>query len=362
MRWKQRVIQRSCWVVAVLLTVPAWGEDVQVKADSPAKGLLSMGVYDASDTLVRSLTYAKPVDPGQVALSWDATNDLGLPVAPGEYQVRGAWFSDGPKITMKMKVGISGEPPYVLANGLGGWGGNLGAPRTVCTNGKQLVAVFGCVEDNLNTGIQLMDADGKILRRYHSFFPWDVRLSGAMDAQNLYLAVADFGAKKLVIGKYKLEEPRGKVLVQLPCAGKPCPSGLWKDRWEAQMFGLTVNAGRLYAPVVTDNKLFVVDAESGKILHAVDVPSPRGVAAANGTIYMLSGTRLLKLDSDGKTTGTIIDAGLDDPAGLAIDHKGNLLIADRGVSQQVKVFSPDGKLLRAIGEQGGRPASGRFNP
>jgi hypothetical protein len=47
---------------------------------------------------------------------------------------------------------------------------------------------------------------------------------------------------------------------------------------------------------------------------------------------------------------------------LAVDGKGQFLIADRGVSQQVKVFSPDGKPLRSIGEKGGRPISGRFNP
>jgi len=55
-------------------------------------------------------------------------------------------------------------------------GGNLFCPQDLCSNGKDLIATFGCVEDNLNTGVQRMDTSGKVLGRYHTFFGWDTRL------------------------------------------------------------------------------------------------------------------------------------------------------------------------------------------
>ncbi|HUS59225.1 MAG TPA: FlgD immunoglobulin-like domain containing protein, partial [Planctomycetota bacterium] len=143
-----------------------------VRFDVPAKGHFSLGVYDDAGTLIRSLAYAQPTAGGTESLEWNATTDLGLPAQPGAYSVRGVWFAQPPAITAKMKVGLSGDPPYVLDNGLGGWGGNLGPPMDVCSDGKVVFAAFGCVESHNETGLQLMDVNGTILRRYSSFFPW----------------------------------------------------------------------------------------------------------------------------------------------------------------------------------------------
>jgi len=60
----------------------------------------------------------------------------------------------------------------------GEWGGNLGAPVDVCCNGRLMVGIFQCVESNYCTGIQLMDAAGKIQRRYSSFSPGTCALPG----------------------------------------------------------------------------------------------------------------------------------------------------------------------------------------
>ena len=46
---------------------------------------------------------------------------------------------------------------------------------------------------------------------------------------------------------------------------------------------------------------------------------------------------------------------------MALDAAGNFYISDRGHSHQVKVFSPAGKLLRAIGKAG-EPATGDYDP
>ena len=319
-----------------------------------------MGVYDGRNTLIRSLAAAKPVAKGVLTLGWDATTDLGLPVACGTYHVRGVWFPEGPRVDYVMKVGISGDPPYTRADGSGGWGANLGGPAAICTNGKELTAVFGCVEDAMTTGVQRMDFEGKILGRYNTFFGWDVRMAGAMDDKHFYLAVASLGDHRVVIGKYNRGTPQGRILLDVPAGQHVEAGGRWKARWTSDVRGLTVRGNRLYVPMKLDDKLFVVDTEKGNIVATWPIPSPRGVATRGGDLFVLSGRQLLRLDGNGHTSATIVD-GLDEPSGLALDDAGNFYVSDAGVSQQVKVFSSEGRLLRTIGIKGGRPRNGRYN-
>ena len=330
---------------------------------APENGFVSVGVYNQQGELIRNLTHAKPVEAGNQTLSWDATTNLGLPAAPGNYQVRGVWFPEQPKINYLMKVGLSGKPPYLTPDDRGAWGGNLGPAKTICTNGKELLAVFSCVESPKTTGIQLMDLEGNITHRFTSFLGWDCRLSATMDDKNAYIVMNHIGSKRLFIGKYDLANPpRGKILCDIPVGDHVTPEGLWKGRWIAESEGIALNNGRLYVSVLLDDKLFVVDAESGQLLTTVSIPSPHGLAVHNGQIFLASEKTVIQLDADGKPVGTPVISGLEAPSGLATDAAGNFYVADGGNAQQVKVFTATGKPLREIGMKGGRPRNGIYNP
>ncbi len=215
------------------------------------------------------------------------------------------------------------------------------------------------MEDALTTGVQRMDFEGKIPGRYNTFFGWDVRMAGAMDDKHLYLAVAALGEHRVVIGKYDIGTPGGRILLDVPAGQHTEAAGRWKGRWRTEVRGLAVHGNRLYVPMKLDDKLFVVDAEKGKIVAAWPIPSPRGVAARGGELFVLSGRRCYRLDGNGHTSATLVD-GLDDPSGLTLDDAGNSYVSDAEASQQVKVFSPQGRPLRTIGLQGGRPRNGRY--
>ena len=333
-----------------------------VSVQAPAKGFASLAVYNNQGEMIRGLLYAQPVAAGPQSISWDGTTQLGLPAAPGNYHIRGAWFPEQPKINYAMKVGISGNPPYYTDDDRGAWGGCLGTPQDICANSKNLLAIFACVESPKTTGIQLMDLQGNILRRFTSFFGWDGRLACTMDEKNLYMAFEVGSTQKLFIGKYDLDAPpRGKILCELPVGNHLRTSGMGNGRWHSDVRGLALLAGRVYAPVFYDNKLFVTDASSGAILKTTDIPSPRGVAAHDGKLFVLSDKALFRLDADGALSGPPLVTGLDDPSGLAIDAHGAFYISDRGASQQVKVFSADGQPLRVIGRPGGRPRDGIYD-
>jgi len=330
----------------------------------PGAGFASVGVYDDTGKLVRSLGFAKPVEKGTETFSWDGTTDLGLPAAPGHYDIRGVWFTEGPKIKYVMKVGVSGQPPYLNEDPNSGWGAVHGPASAICANGKNLLAIFRTSESPVETGIQLMDWDGKIVSRFTSFYPFDSRHACVMDDKNLYLLVSQNykGAQGLAVGKYDLANPpRGKLLCQVPMGSHPITSGYGTGRSDVDVLGLALRGDQLYVPVKLDDKVFVYNANSGELKQTLEVPSPRGIASFQDQVYVLSGKTLVKIGADGKP-GRPIVAGLDDPAGLAIDAKGNFYIAEGGASQQVKVFSPKGQPVREIGMKGGRPRNGIFDP
>ena len=96
------------------------------------------------------------------------------------------------------------------------------------------------------------------------------------------------------------------------------------------------------------------------------LPNPRGVAFdKKGNLFVLSGKALVRF-----TLGVpplplsapeTVVSNLQEPMGLTIDGKGEIYISDRGASHQVKVFSPDGKLVKIYGKPGA-PKAGPYDP
>jgi streptogramin lyase len=88
-----------------------------------------------------------------------------------------------------------------------------------------------------------------------------------------------------------------------------------------------------------------------------DLVKPRAVAMdANDHLYIVDWTaRIQVYDRDGKYLGptwTTPDFRNGRPSGLSIDHDGNLLVSDSHY-HCLRIYSPDGKLLRTIGGQAG---------
>lgn len=351
---------------------------IPVAYSAPADGLLSLTLSDEKGQLVRSLLSALPVKAGKSSVTWDGTDDLGRVCPPGDYSVKGLFFDTPPSLKYRMTVGRSGNPPYRTPDGKGDWGANLGGGTGIAANHDSVMMVFGCVEDNNITGLQRVDLEGNILRRYFSFYPWDSRSSAAMDDKQIYVAI--YANEKLELAAYNIDEPRGKILAALPIKPTTTQHGRWRHRSVAYTEGMALSDTTVYVSVPHDNALCLVSRDDGKVTK-IDLPTPRGLAFRGGKLFVVSGTKLLRLSAEGKVEGTIVDGGgLKNPSSLAVDSQGNFYIGDSGAditregtlvggtrvadagTRQIHVFSPEGKPLRRIGVAGGSPLEGRFNP
>lgn len=139
------------------------------------------------------------------------------------------------------------------------------------------------------------------------------------------------------------------------------------DNDHVGLSGLAIHNARLVASLPKMNQLLWVDAAKRKILGTVALEDPRGVAFdVEGRLLALSGRRLLRF-SIGENPlllpapEVLVASGLEDPQGMTLDGRGNIYVGDWGKSHQVKVLSPAGKFLQAIGNPG-EPRAGIYDP
>ena len=129
--------------------------------------------------------------------------------------------------------------------------------------------------------------------------------------------------------------------------------------------GLAVHDGLVVIAFTHRNKLIFADARRRSVIGEVTIPSPRGLSFdRQGRLYVISGAAVKRFSlTPGKPwladEATIVD-GLSEPRRTFVADDGTLYIAGWGTSHQIKVFSPDGKPLRTIGEPGG-PQLGRYD-
>ncbi|MNX92210.1 Serine/threonine-protein kinase PknD [compost metagenome] len=123
--------------------------------------------------------------------------------------------------------------------------------------------------------------------------------------------------------------------------------------------------GILYVTDDMDYRIYKLDG-TGRQIHvwkrepiAGENPSVPGrlIIAPNGHLLLSepNNHRVLVFDSNEKQIGVLgRDRGLQSPGGLALDHKGNILVLDFG-SSCIQVFGSRGELVKTVGRRGNGP-------
>jgi len=356
-------------------------------------GYVTLVIEDQSGKRVRNLMAETYFEAGQHKAAWDGLDDLGrdinashqgiykIPgrqIEPGTYTVKGL-VHRGIKTSYEFSVYTSGNPPWSTDDHKGGWLANHTPPQAAVfvpaaqSPTKAPVVFLGNYVTEGPDGIAWVDLEGrkmggkKWIGGAWTAAPFMARDAGKAAAPGVSVYVASVWETAKQSGQTELRisslpARADKPIFVYPLG--PLVSGVNKMD---MMAGLAVNDGVGVVSIKTKNQLLFIDVKAGKLLGTATVKDPEGIAFDDkGALFVLSGKKLLKYKSAQhpdqlSAPVEVISSGLSDPTGITMDGKGQVYISDGGESNQVKVFSATGKLIRSIGKAGPSKA-GLYDP
>lgn len=375
-----------------------------------APGYVSLVIDDAQGNRVRNLVSDTLFPAGQNTAWWDGSDDLGrdrdaadhgvyyIPkhfVAPGQYRVRSI-VHQAIDLRYEFSVYSPGNPPWQTLDGAGGWLTNhtpasaaLFLPADKAPGGKPLV-YLGCWVAEGGSGLAWVDLDGnKQGGRTNVGGAWTAaqalaRDEGAQANPAIYAYTAavwgDEKASGQALTKAILrltgltahgDKQKLNYTFEMGYAPGQKPTDQIGARllWKQQLAGLAVRNNVAVLSMTALNELLFADTANGTIFGTAEISAPGGLAFdAQGNLLVLSGTRLLRFASPDtrhpqqlSAPQTLIAQGLESPSGITLDSGSSIYISDQGDSNQVKIFSAEGKFLRAIGHPGPSKA-GPYDP
>jgi hypothetical protein len=363
------------------LTVAKTHPPIPVQFTLKEPGYVTLVIEDAQGNRVRNLISETYCPAGPNTIWWDGLDDHraknvithgayeidGRLVEPGEYRVRGL-VRGQVDLRYEFTVYNPVNPPWRTADRKGQWMSDHFPPSDVLyvpgekpfmlIGSKMAEGAHGLVWTDLEgnktfgttalggfvgAGYLAYDAGPKRNRADEAY------AAGIMPGQDiLYLR-----ALRGKVGSWDLKP----ILRPVPDYTFPKKEGSKRPQdsfIEADLAGLAAF-----------NRTLVVSAPR---ISGLPVENPRGVAfAADGALLCVTPKGVLRIPPfdaaeppQSPAFDAIVTKGLEDPQGIALDKAGNIYVSDRGNSHQVKVFSPKGKFLRAIGKPGA-PAAGPYD-
>ncbi len=374
----------TLFLLAVLCGA-VWAEGhppIPVSFTLATPGYVTLVIDDAAGHRVRNLLGETYFAAGAHTVYWDGLDESGVVrgastwtyevqgklVSAGAYRVHG--LVHGPlNLVYELTVNNPGTPPWETEKGDGAWLADhspqtsvLALPKSPYGDTPQILMAAPVAEAGFS--LAWLDLTGKKL--------YGSKASGWQGGHAL--AVDTGTTPRAETYAYTLFYDQSKVqLLGLMNDGKcvtlatyPTPTPY--NRADTYRLSVAVYNGVAVASLPPEGKLLFIDVTGakGKILGTAELPDPAGVLVdAAGTLYAVTGKEIHSFTVDWKT-GTLGGAktlvtGLLDPHKLARDAQGNLYVGDWATSNQVKVFSPTGAFLRAIGDAGPLQV-GVYNP
>ena len=342
----------------------------KIDLNMPEDGFVSLIIKNANGEVVRNLLNAKFLTKGRQEVLWDGLttpSDLqpGDPVSMGDYTWEAIW-DKGIGLTLVGWASNSGKAPFDSPGG--NWGGDMGGPCAVAVDAGHVY--LGWAASEAGKALVCVDPNGQVQWRHKrggfggaALVAVDQGIVYVYDAgqgQTLYRLDAKTGDYSNWKGSEEATLELGKILEPFNPAGftnQPASSGL------------AAVAGKIFVSYGTGNNaanrsgdvLVLLDGATGKLLQSVKTADPGDLkVGADGKLYLVSGaTRVSVVDPATGALTTVLD-GLKNARSVTADKDGNLYVGCAGSDNQVHVYSPAGKLLRAIGTPGGRPEVGAW--
>lgn len=341
---------------------------VAISYELPADARVTLVVDDAQGKRVRNLVPALPRKRGVNTDKWDGRDDSGQAVAPGSYSYKGI-YHDGIHLNYVMSFGNPGNPTWETSDGRGAFYGDHTPPVAVAAAGDYVA--LACPGSEAGKHLIGCDLKGQRLwglsNRTSGGGSWT---SLATDGKTLWVGHEDAKSYiyrvEIATGQYapwkataKDAEGREFPVLDLPVTDRAATAG---DKG-INLTSIALHDGVVAVALMQEDKILLLDSETGAVKKEIAVTQPRSVAFA-------SDGRLMVLLADGRlqwvanNDGSLSDFSAErfaDGVGLACDAGGKVYVSVRGQLQNVQVLSPEGKLVGEIGKRGGRPKNGAFD-
>jgi len=341
---------------------------VEIRYELPKDARVTLAIDDAEGRRVRNLLPAAARKAGKNVERWDGLNDAGKPVEPGEYRFK-IISHDGIHASYTMSFANPGNPSWRTPDGRGGFYGDHTAPMAAAAGGNY--AALATPMGEAGPHLMGLNLDGQKL--------WDLPNRTAFDGGQISLAtdgkilwVANEGKEatiyrvQVATGKYApwnatVKDAAGVESAVLDLKVTEAPGIITKRSLGINLKAIALYQGKLAVCLMRENRVKILDSDTGKVEAEFEVAAPAAVTHAGKGWLVLSQGKLLRLGTDGKTT-SFADGDYADGYGLATDADGAVYLSVRGAQQNVLVFSPEGKVVREIGQKGGRPVNGKYLP
>ena len=361
---------------------------IPVKFTLPEDGYVTLVIEDKTGKRIRNLISETKFPKGDNIAYWDGTNDLGrdadaayhglykIPfefVEPGDYSVRGLWRKDV-KLFYEFGIYNDGNPPWSTDDHTGAWLANHSPPQAAAfvpaaksPTGEPAMYLGSYVTEGPD-GLGWFDLDGrkkggkKWIGGNWTAAPFLACDTGDKAVAGVYVYAGSVwetgkksGTNELRITALTNKADAPILNLELEDSSKP---------YGDHIGGIAARNAVVACSMTKANKILLVDAVGCKVASEIKIDSPKGLAYdPAGRLVAISGKNIVRLDvsaKDGKRD-ILVSEGLESPSGLTVDNSGNIYVSDHGNSHQVKVFTSDGKFVRAIGKAGA-PKAGPYDP
>jgi hypothetical protein len=309
-------------ILLFLLLAPAVrAEDAGLIAFTlPETQRVSLAVFDAhSGKLYRELLRGSRLAAGRHAIRWDGLDKHGVPVTATECEWR---LVRSPGLVASFQFMLGKNPPHAP---WGEWPGNHSSVSCVAVD-----------ETGIYLGANHAEAHTEIVKQSRDWTNQFWAIGQTYDGHHpLFLAAANGKLFALTAAGFLRRYNRDTGAIE----------GTWDFTWNGQKANHFSAYGKTLALAFKEqNAVRLVDAETLQVRETRSVPAPVAVV---GDLLIVSGSQVV----DGH--GNVVLNGLTDPRSLATDGE-VLYVAEGGTSQQLKKFARDGKPLAAFGRPGGR--------
>ncbi len=324
---------------------------------------MSMNIYDSDSRIVRELMHGEHRSVGANSVEWNGRDNAGNRLPNGDYTFK-LLATRGLKAKYVMNLGTTPNTSWEQ------WPGNYGGIYAVCCDGKSIY--FGSCGESTIMLVKQSLAGKRDWIVPTSYEPWQGPIALGRSTDKLFMLQPNGMVYRIDadtsdrLGRFNaawnasaVELPPALTHKALTPTVPPSAPPMGPS---SQVLDLAANDDVVAISYYDHDSLRWYQPGTGRLLDQASIPHPLGIAIdKTGRLFVITNGTIVTLSRSDKKPRLLID-NVPDAYRLAIDpQSGDVLVAERGRSQQVARYSASGQLVTVYGALSGR-MDGKYKP